>query len=112
MNSAVIVSGGQQWTQPHVFRVSILPPPQTPLPSRLPHNPEQSSLSSIAGPCSTSTFKSLTLEFQTLLWTWAARWSTPWANSPCDPVNSATGFYLPPITAVSVGWGCLCNRAV
>lgn len=19
-----------------------------------------------------------------------------WANSPCDPVNSATGFYLPP----------------
>ena len=45
----------------HTYCVYPFSAPQTPLPSRLPHNPEQSSLSSIAGPCSTSTFKSLTL---------------------------------------------------
>ena len=42
MNSVVIVSGGQ-WRESAIhIHVSILP--QTPLPSRLPHNIEQSSL--------------------------------------------------------------------
>ena len=42
MNSVVVVSGGQQRGSAIDSHVSILP--QTPLPSRLPHNIEQSSL--------------------------------------------------------------------
>jgi len=42
MNCVVIVSGGQQRDSAIHSHVSILP--QTPLPSRLPHNIEQSSL--------------------------------------------------------------------
>ena len=42
MDSVVIVSGGQQRDSAIHSHVSILP--QTPLPSRLPHNIEQSSL--------------------------------------------------------------------
>ena len=49
MDSVVIVSGGQQWDSAIRIHVSILP--KTPLPSRLPHNTEQSSLSYIVGGC-------------------------------------------------------------
>ena len=42
INSVVIVSGGQQSDSAKHIHVSILP--QTPFPSRLPHNIEQSSL--------------------------------------------------------------------
>ena len=45
----VIVSGGQQRDSATHTHVSILS--QTPLPSRLPHNLEQSSLCYTVGPC-------------------------------------------------------------
>ena len=49
MNNVVIVSGAQQRDSTIHIHVSILP--QTPLPSRLPHNIEQSSLCCTVGPC-------------------------------------------------------------
>ena len=49
INDTVIVSGTQQSDSAVHMYVSILP--QTPLPSRLPHNTEQSSLCYTAGPC-------------------------------------------------------------
>ena len=48
INNVVIVSGGQQRDSAIHTYVSILP--QTPLPSRLSHNIEQSSLSYMVGP--------------------------------------------------------------
>ena len=48
MNNVVIVSGGQQWDSAINAYVSILP--QIPLPSRLLHNIEQSSMSYTVGP--------------------------------------------------------------
>ena len=48
-NNVVIVSGGQQRDSAIHIHVSILS--QTPLPSRLPHNIEQSSLCYTVGPC-------------------------------------------------------------
>ena len=48
-NNVVIVSGEQQRDSAIHTHVSILP--QTPLPSRLPHNIEQSSLCYAVGPC-------------------------------------------------------------
>ena len=49
INNAVIVSG-EQWRDSAIpIHVSILP--QTPLPSRLPHNTEQSSMCYTVGPC-------------------------------------------------------------
>ena len=52
MNSVVIVSGEQQKDSAIHICVSILP--QTPLPSRLPHNTEQRSLCYMVGPCGLS----------------------------------------------------------
>ena len=49
INNFVIVSGGQQRDSAVHIHVSILA--QTPLPSRLPHNVEQSSLYCTVGPC-------------------------------------------------------------
>ena len=49
INNFVIVSCGQQRDSAIHMHVSILP--QTPLPSRLPHNLEQSSLCYTIGPC-------------------------------------------------------------
>ena len=49
MNNVVIVSGTQQSDSVVHIHVSILP--QTPLPSRLPHNIEQSSQCYTVGPC-------------------------------------------------------------
>ena len=49
INNAVIVSGEQQKDSATHIHVSILPP--TLLPSRLPHNIQQSSLCSTVGPC-------------------------------------------------------------
>ena len=49
MNNIVIVSGKQQRDSAIHMHVSILP--QTPLPSRLPHDVEQSSLCNTVGPC-------------------------------------------------------------
>ena len=49
MNSVVMVSGQQQRDSAMHIHVSILP--QTPLPSRLPHNTVQSSLCYAVGPC-------------------------------------------------------------
>ena len=49
INNVVIVSSEQQRDSAIHIHVSILL--QTPLPSRLPHNTEQSSLCSTAGPC-------------------------------------------------------------
>ena len=49
INSIVIVLGGQWRDSAIHIHVSILP--QTPLPSRLPYNTEQSSLCYIVGPC-------------------------------------------------------------
>ena len=48
INNVVIVSGAQQSNSVHTH-VSLLP--QAPVPSRLPHNIEQSSLCYTAGPC-------------------------------------------------------------
>ena len=48
MSNAVIVAGRHQKVSAVHMHVSILP--QTPLPSRLPHNIEQSSLCSTVGP--------------------------------------------------------------
>ena len=48
-NNVVIVSGEQRRDSAICIHVSILP--QTPLPSRLPHNIEQSSMCSPVGPC-------------------------------------------------------------
>ena len=54
-NSVVIVSS-EQWKDSAMhIHVSILP--QTPLPSRLPHNIEQSSVYYRVGPCWLSTLK-------------------------------------------------------
>ena len=52
INNVVTVSGGQQRNSAICIHVSILP--QTPLPSRLPHNIEQSSLCYRVGPCQLS----------------------------------------------------------
>ena len=49
INNVVTVSGAQQRDSVIRMHVSILP--QTPLPSRLPHNIEQSSLCYTVGPC-------------------------------------------------------------
>ena len=49
MNNAVIIAGDQQRDSAIHRHVSILP--QTPLPSRLPHNVEQSSTCYTVGPC-------------------------------------------------------------
>ena len=49
INNDVTVSGGQQRDPAIHIHVFILP--QTPLPSRLPHNIEQSSMCYIVGPC-------------------------------------------------------------
>ena len=49
VNSVLIFSGGQQRESDRRTHVSILP--QTPFPSRLPHNIEQSSLCCAVGPC-------------------------------------------------------------
>ena len=49
MNNVVIVSGGQQRGSAMPIYVSILP--QIPLPSRLIHNIEQTSLCYTVGPC-------------------------------------------------------------
>ena len=49
INNVVIVSDAQQSNSAIHIHVSILP--QTPLPSRLPHNIEQSSLCYTVGPC-------------------------------------------------------------
>ena len=52
INNVVIVSGGKLSNSTIHIHVSILP--QTPLPSRLPHNIEQSSLCYTVGPCALS----------------------------------------------------------
>ena len=52
VNNVVTVSGGQQRNSAVCIYVSILP--QTPLPSRLLHNTEQSSLCYTVGPCQLS----------------------------------------------------------
>ena len=49
INNVVTVSGAQQSDSAIRIHVSILP--QTPLPSRLPHNIEKSSLCYAVGPC-------------------------------------------------------------
>ena len=49
MNNVGIVSGGQQRDSAIYIHVTILL--QAPLPSRLPHNIEQSSLCYTVGPC-------------------------------------------------------------
>ena len=49
INNVVIVSGGRQRDSAIDIHASLLP--QTSLPSRLPHNIEQSSLCCIVGPC-------------------------------------------------------------
>ena len=49
MNNILIVSGGQQRDSVMHIHVSILP--QTPLPSRLPHNTEQSFMCYRIGLC-------------------------------------------------------------
>ena len=49
VSHVVIVSGGQQRDSAIYIYVPIHP--QTPLPSRLPHNIEQSSLCHTVGPC-------------------------------------------------------------
>ena len=49
MNNVLIVSGEQQRDSAIYIHVPILP--QTPLPSRLPHNVEQSSICYTVGPC-------------------------------------------------------------
>ena len=49
INNVVIVSGGQQRDAAMHVHVSTLP--QSPLPSRLPHNIKQSSLCYAVGPC-------------------------------------------------------------
>ena len=54
INNNVIVSGGQQKDSAIHIHVSIFP--QTPFPSRLPHNIEQSSLCYTTGPCWLSIF--------------------------------------------------------
>ena len=54
INNIVIVSGGQQRDSAIHIHVSILS--QTPLPSRLPHNIEQSPLCHTVGPCWLSTY--------------------------------------------------------
>ena len=56
INNVVIVPGEQQSNSAVHMPPSILPP--TPLPSRLPHNTEQSSLCSTVGPCHTEWSKS------------------------------------------------------
>ena len=52
INNVVIVSGGQLSNSAIHIHVSILP--QTPLPSRLPHSIEESSLCYTVGPCALS----------------------------------------------------------
>ena len=52
VNNAVIVSRGQQRDSAAQIHVSILP--QTPLPSKLPYNAEQTSLCCTVGPCLSS----------------------------------------------------------
>ena len=52
INNVVIVSGAQQRNSALHIHVATLP--QTPLPSRLPHNIEQSSLCYRVGPCQLS----------------------------------------------------------
>ena len=49
INNVLVVSGGQQRDSAIKIHVSILP--QTPLPSKLPHNIEQSSLCYTGGSC-------------------------------------------------------------
>ena len=49
INNVVMVSGGQQGDPAKYIHVSILH--QTPFPSRLPHNTDQSSLCYTVGPC-------------------------------------------------------------
>ena len=49
VNIVVIISGGQQRGLAIHIHVSLLP--QTPFPTRLPHNIEQSSMCYIVGPC-------------------------------------------------------------
>ena len=49
MSNVVIISGEQQRDSAIHIHASILP--QTPLPPRLPHNIEQSSICYNAGPC-------------------------------------------------------------
>ena len=49
MHNFVIVSGGQQ--RDLAISIHVSNPPQIPLPSRLPHNIEQSSLCYTIGPC-------------------------------------------------------------
>ena len=55
INNVVTISGGQQRNSAVCIHVSILP--QTPLPSRLLHNIEQSSLCYTVGPCWLFIFK-------------------------------------------------------
>ena len=57
INNIVTVSGGQQRDSAKHIHVSILP--QTPLPSRLPHNTEQSFLCCTVGPCYNSVYMSI-----------------------------------------------------
>ena len=54
VNNVMIVSGVQRRDSANHIHVSILP--QTPLPSRLPHDIEQSSLCCTVGPCWLSIF--------------------------------------------------------
>ena len=49
INNVVIVSGGQQ--RGSVIHIQVSTLPQTPLPSRMPHNIEQSSVCYTVGPC-------------------------------------------------------------
>ena len=49
INSALMISGGQQRDSAKYIHVSILP--ETPLPPRLPHNLKQNSLSYTEGLC-------------------------------------------------------------
>ena len=49
INNVVIVSGGQQ--RGSVIHIQVSTLPQTPLPSRMPHNIEQSSVRYTVGPC-------------------------------------------------------------
>ena len=67
MNNVVIVSGEQRRDSAIHIHVSVLP--QTPLPSRLPHNTEQSSLCFTVGPCWLSILN-IAMHFVYSLWSY------------------------------------------
>ena len=83
INNAMIVSGGQQRDSTTRTHLSILP--QTPLPSGLPHNNEQSSLCSTLGPCWVSTLNIAVCTHRSKL--------TNYPFSPRFPLATISSFY-------------------